>query len=105
MSDYTGLKLGNYRIVCLLGQGGFAHVYLGEHVYLKTPAAIKVLNMQLANDALESFLKEARTICRKRDTTAALSAKKSLAMGKDRLLYEADRRCSTIRARSGGSSS
>jgi len=64
MSDYTGLKLGNYRIVRLLGQGGFAHVYLGEHVYLKTPAAIKVLNMQLANDALESFLKEARTIAR-----------------------------------------
>ncbi len=64
MSDHTGLKLGNYRIVRLLGQGGFAHVYLGEHVYLKTPAAIKVLNMQLANDALESFLKEARTIAR-----------------------------------------
>ncbi len=64
MSDCVGLKLGNYRIIRLLGQGGFASVYLGEHVYLNTPAAIKVLNMQLAHHALESFLKEARTIAR-----------------------------------------
>jgi len=56
--------LGNYRLLCLLGRGGFADVYLGEHIYLKTQAAIKVLQMRLGNDDLESFLSEARTVAR-----------------------------------------
>src|SRR5215469_5480203 len=58
------VQLGNYRLICLLGQGGFADVYLGEHIYLKTQAAIKVLQMRLGNDELESFLSEARTVAR-----------------------------------------
>ncbi|MBV9259331.1 MAG: protein kinase [Ktedonobacteraceae bacterium] len=62
MSDHIGLKLGNYRILRLIGRGGFANVYQGEHIYLKIPAAIKVLNIQLTDDALESFLNEARII-------------------------------------------
>lgn len=62
MTDFIGLKLGNYRILRLIGRGGFAKVYHAEHIYLKTPAAIKILNMSLTNDALESFLNEARTI-------------------------------------------
>jgi serine/threonine protein kinase len=62
MSDYIGLKLGNYHIARLIDRGGFANVYQGEHIYLKTPAAIKVLNMQLLDDALEKFLHEARII-------------------------------------------
>src|SRR5438876_7175659 len=62
MSDYQVSKLGNYRIVRLIGRGGFANVYLGEHIYLKIPAAIKVLNIQLINDTLENFLNEARII-------------------------------------------
>ncbi|GCE08552.1 protein kinase domain-containing protein [Dictyobacter aurantiacus] len=57
-------KLGNYRLLEVLGQGGFADVYLGEHVYLKTSAAIKVLRLQLSQDALARFLGEARTIAR-----------------------------------------
>jgi serine/threonine protein kinase len=37
--------MGNYQLSKLLGHGGgFADVYLGEHVYLKTLAAIKVLH-------------------------------------------------------------
>src|SRR5690348_13817778 len=60
----AGQRLGNYRLCRLLGNGGFAEVYLGEHIYLKTSAAIKVLDMQLANEALDSFLNEARTIAR-----------------------------------------
>ncbi|GER91013.1 hypothetical protein KDW_51750 [Dictyobacter vulcani] len=59
-------KLGNYRLLELLGQGGFADVYLGEHIYLKTSAAIKVLRVHLSEDALEQFLAEARTIARLR---------------------------------------
>src|SRR5437667_670813 len=59
-----GQQLGNYRLIHLLGQGGFADVYLGEHIYLDTPAAIKLLHTQLASDEVESFRAEARTIAR-----------------------------------------
>ena len=62
MNDHVGKQLGNYRLIRLLGQGGFADVYLGEHVYLKTLAAIKLLQTRLAQDDLEVFLKEARTV-------------------------------------------
>ena len=62
MADRVGQQLGNYQLIQLLGEGGFAEVYLGEHLYLKTQAAIKVLQVRLANDDLESFLNEARTI-------------------------------------------
>jgi succinate-acetate transporter protein/serine/threonine protein kinase len=62
MSDRVGQQLGNYRLVSLLGQGGFAEVYLGEHVFLKTRAAIKVLHTQVAKDDMEGFLTEARII-------------------------------------------
>ena len=60
MADRIGQKLGNYRLVRLLGQGGFAEVYLGEHQRLKTQAAIKVLHTQLTEENVEGFLKEAR---------------------------------------------
>src|SRR5438067_2401518 len=62
MADRVGQQLGNYRLIRLLGQGGFAEVYLGEHIYLKTQVAIKLLQMQLANEDIEGFLKEARTV-------------------------------------------
>jgi serine/threonine protein kinase len=60
----AGKKLGNYRLLKLLGTGGFADVYLGEHIYLKTSAAIKVLRLYLDDAALDQFLTEARTIAR-----------------------------------------
>src|SRR5437588_2096968 len=63
MTDRVGQQLGNYRLSRLLGRGGFAEVYLGEHVYLKTPAAVKLLQGKLANEQdLQAFLKEAQTI-------------------------------------------
>ena len=63
MVSRIGQQLGSYRILQLLGQGGFAEVYLGEHVYLKTQAAVKVLQTRLSgSEDLESFLTEARTI-------------------------------------------
>jgi serine/threonine protein kinase len=63
MGDHTQQQLGNYRLIRQLGRGGFADVYLGEHVYLGTQAAVKVLKTSLSNASdLERFLKEARII-------------------------------------------
>lgn len=62
MADRVGQQFGNYRLIRLLGEGGFAEVYLGEHVYLSTRAAIKVLHTRLAADEMEGFRNEARTI-------------------------------------------
>jgi len=57
-----GQQLGNYRLIRLLGQGGFAEVYLGEHIHLGTKAAIKVLHTQLTHEDVDAFRTEARTI-------------------------------------------
>src|SRR5947209_9258210 len=62
MADRTGQQLGNYTLTRLLGRGGFAEVYLGEHRRLKTLAAIKVLHTQLADSDVDGFLKEAQFI-------------------------------------------
>jgi serine/threonine protein kinase len=65
VTDRSGQQLGNYRIIRLLGTGGFADVYLGEHIFLKTPVAIKVLQARIsAQDDLDSFLKEAQMVAR-----------------------------------------
>jgi serine/threonine protein kinase len=62
MADHVGQVLGNYRLMQLLGRGGFAEVYLGEHLHLKTQAAIKLLNSNLTPADVEIFIKEAQTI-------------------------------------------
>lgn len=62
MPDRIGQQLGNYRLKSLLGHGGFAEVYLGEHIFLKTQAAIKILLTQLSDEDMDDFLKESRTI-------------------------------------------
>ncbi len=58
----THRRLGNYHLIRQLGMGGFAEVYLGEHTYLKTPAAIKVLSKSVSSQEMQQFLQEARTI-------------------------------------------
>lgn len=62
MANRTGQQLGNYRFVRRLGQGAFADVYLGEHVYLKSYAALKVLHTILKEEDVERFLSEAQTL-------------------------------------------
>ena len=60
--DRVGQRFGNYRLSRLLGLGGFAEVYLGEHIFLDTQTAIKVLYTQLVGQDVEQFRQEARTI-------------------------------------------
>src|SRR2546427_195028 len=64
MIGRVGQQLGNYRLIRLLGQGGFAEVYLGEHIHLNTLAALKVLHAQLTQQEEQRFLQEARTIAK-----------------------------------------
>jgi serine/threonine protein kinase len=64
MADRVGQRFGNYALTRLLGRGGFAEVYLGEHVYLNTQTAMKVLDAQLGESLQQQFLREARTIAR-----------------------------------------
>ncbi len=62
MADRVGQQLGHYRLLRKLGQGNFAEVYLGEHLYLERPAAIKLLHVQMEPEAQEQLRLEARTI-------------------------------------------
>ena len=64
MDNRVGQRLANYRVIRLLGKGGFGDVYLGEHIHLNTQVAIKVLQTRLVGSHLEQFLVEAQTIAR-----------------------------------------
>jgi peptide/nickel transport system substrate-binding protein len=62
MADRLGQQFGNYRLVSLLGQGGYAEVYLGQHVRFNQQAAIKVMHAYLSGQEAEHFQHEAETI-------------------------------------------
>src|SRR5947209_13568676 len=62
MADWLGQQCGNYRLVSLLGQGGYAEVYLGQHMRFNQQAAIKVLHAHLTEQEAEHFQQEAETI-------------------------------------------
>src|SRR5712692_4246674 len=64
MADRVGQQFGDYRLTKNLGAGGFADVYLGEHIYLGTEAAVKVLKGAFAPKEIEQFRVEAQTIAR-----------------------------------------
>ncbi len=58
MANRIGQQIGSYQLVRLLGGGGFAEVYLGQHVRVATQqAAIKIL--QLTNVDEQQFQQEA----------------------------------------------
>lgn len=60
--DYIGKQIGKYIIKRLIGEGGMASVYEGEHEFLGTKAAIKILNRILSTNKQirERFKNEAR---------------------------------------------
>jgi serine/threonine-protein kinase len=62
MAVEVGQLFGNYRMVRLLGEGGFGEVYLVENPLIGRRAAVKVLHTALAQDAelIRRFLNEAR---------------------------------------------
>lgn len=57
-----GQQFGDYCLIEYLGSGTFADVYLGEHIYLGTKAAVKVLKGNFTASEIETFRKEAQII-------------------------------------------
>jgi serine/threonine protein kinase len=62
MGDRSGEQFGDYQLLSLLGVGTFGEVYIGEHIYLKTQVAIKILHAHLNQMEFQRFVEEARTI-------------------------------------------
>jgi len=63
MLELVGQQLGNYRLIQSLGHGGYAEVYLGEHLRLNTAAAIKVLHARLgSSEDIDRFQEEGRIV-------------------------------------------
>jgi len=59
-------KLGQYRLVRKLGEGGMGEVYLAEHQLLKRPCALKLIKPEVGSDpiALARFEREVQSAAR-----------------------------------------
>ena len=64
MHNYTGQQFGSYRLLALLGRGGFADVYLAQHTYLRTQVALKLFRARLDDEHMQGFLAQTRVIAR-----------------------------------------
>ncbi|WP_172632083.1 serine/threonine-protein kinase [Dictyobacter arantiisoli] len=62
MDDRVGQTLGSYQLLQPLGKGGFAEVYLAQHMYLRRKVALKVLAGKFTRQDVEDFLREAQII-------------------------------------------
>src|SRR5918994_7786864 len=64
MPEWTGKTIGNVRIEKLLARGGMAEVYLGSHLNLERPVAIKLLHSYIEEEPLliERFRREAKVV-------------------------------------------
>jgi serine/threonine protein kinase len=62
--NYVNKSIGNYRIIALIGSGGFGSVYRGEHQILKDRlVAIKILHNYLSSqEEFNRFLQEAQIL-------------------------------------------
>ena len=57
--DFIGKKIGKYKVLNLIGEGGMASVYKGQHETLGTEVAIKILNpVFAANEAIRKRFKD-----------------------------------------------
>jgi serine/threonine protein kinase len=61
MQNRVDQQFGKYRLLRLLGHGGFAEVYLGQHIHLESLAAVKILNTPVNS---QMFSEEARILAK-----------------------------------------
>jgi len=64
MPEWIGKTVGKVRIDQLLARGGMAEVYLGTHLALERPVAVKLLHSYIEEDPflLERFHREAKVV-------------------------------------------
>jgi len=64
MPEWLGKTIGNVRIEKLLARGGMAEVYLGLHLTLERPVAVKLLHSYIEEEPilLERFHREAKVV-------------------------------------------
>jgi eukaryotic-like serine/threonine-protein kinase len=64
MPEWIGKTIGNVRIEKLLARGGMAEVYLGTHLNLERPVAVKLLHSFIEEEPLllERFHREAKVV-------------------------------------------
>jgi|GEM_PF-2943560 len=66
MVDRAGQQIGNYRLIRLLGKGGFGEVYQAEHQLLRREQAIKILLESHFSDPAfrQRFITEAQILAK-----------------------------------------
>lgn len=57
-------EISNYRLLRVIGRGGFADVYLAEHSYLQTRVALKIFRTRPGDEQMERFLVQVRKLAR-----------------------------------------
>ena len=64
MPEWIGKTIGRVRIEKLLARGGMAEVYLGTHLTLERPVAVKLLHSHIEEEPslLERFHREAKVV-------------------------------------------
>src|SRR3989304_2388263 len=64
MPEWLGKNIGKVRIEKLLARGGMAEVYLGSHLTLERPVAVKLLHSYIEEEPslLERFHREAKVV-------------------------------------------
>ena len=64
MPEWIGKTIGKVRIERLLARGGMAEVYLGTHLALERPVAVKLLHSHIEEEPslLERFHREAKVV-------------------------------------------
>jgi serine/threonine protein kinase len=60
--DRTGQRLGEYRLIRLLGRSTCSEVYFGEHLHTNFPVAIKMLSGHFTKNDMQKFLMQATAL-------------------------------------------
>jgi len=64
MARYLNQRFGDYQLIRLLGEGGFAEVYEARQVHLGTSVAIKILKDAFTPAQIEALRQEALIVSR-----------------------------------------